>query len=236
MADRKRIGIIGGMGPLATVELFRKLVVLTRAQSDREHIHILIDNFPQVPDRTASILAGGESPVPYILLSADRLVQGGAELLLLPCNTSHYYFDSIEAQLSVPILNMLRLTAAHLQKEGVKRVGLLATDGTIKTGVFEKALTEAGISTLLPDETGQKTVMDTIYLQIKAGEPADSAALTRVMDELRARGCERIVLGCTELPLVFADALPPDTVDPAHLLALEAIRRAGYEVKRKSDQ
>lgn len=230
MTNQKTIGIIGGMGPLATVELFRKLVVLTRAETDREHIHILIDNFPQVPDRTASILAGGESPVPYILQAADRLVQGGAELLLLPCNTSHYYYGEIVSRLPVPLLNMLEITAAYLQKEGVRQVGLLATDGTIKTRVFEKTLSEAGIRTLLPDEYGQKTVMDTIYLQVKAGKAVDRDSLDRVLEKLRSRGAERIVLGCTELPLAFEASLPKDLVDPAHLLALEAIRRAGYEV------
>ena len=227
--DKKTLGIIGGMGPLATVELFRKLVTLTRAQSDREHIHILVDNFPQVPDRTASILDGGESPVPYILEAGGRLVQSGAELLLLPCNTSHYYYGEIASRLPVPLLNMLELTALHLQKEGVHQVGLLATDGTIKTRVFEKALAEVGIRTLLPDEYGQKTVMDVIYLQVKAGKPTDRAALERVLDKLRARGADRIVLGCTELPLAFDGALPEDLVDPAHLLAVEAIRAAGYQ-------
>lgn len=230
MINQKTIGIIGGMGPLATVELFRKLVTLTRARTDREHIHILIDNFPQVPDRTASILSDGESPVPYILGAAERLIQGGAELLLLPCNTSHYYYDEIAAKLSVPVLNMLKLTATYLRSEGVKTVGLLATDGTIGTRVFEKALSEAGIQTLLPNAQDQKTVMDTIYLQVKAGKPTDRQALERVIDALRARGAERTVLGCTELPLVFGQTLPTDLVDPAHLLAIEAIRQAGYEV------
>ena len=231
MIKRKKIGIIGGMGPLATVELFRKLVVLTRAQKDAEHIHIMIDNFPQIPDRTASILAGGESPVPYILDSAERLVRGGAEILLLPCNTSHYYFVEIEKNISVPILNMLRLTSAHLRAQGVGRVALLATDGTIQTKVFEKALSGAGIQAILPDAAGQKTVMDVIYQQVKAGKEADLAALTRVMDALRAQGAERILLGCTELPLAYQNgSLPPDAVDPAHLLALAAIQMAGYEV------
>ncbi len=230
MANQKTIGIIGGMGPLATVELFRKLVTLTRAQTDREHIHILIDNFPQVPDRTASILAGGESPVPYILQAADRLTAGGAELLLLPCNTSHYYFDRIAAQLSVPLLNMLEITAAHLQSAGVQTVGLLATDGTIQTKVFEKALGAVGIRALLPDVQGQARVMDMIYREIKAGKEPNRPSVEQVMDELRARGAERIVLGCTELPLAFDGAMQEDMVDPAHLLALEAIHRAGYEV------
>ena len=231
MAERKTIGIIGGMGPLATVELFRKLVLLTRASSDREHIHILVDNFPQVPDRTASILNGGESPVPYIVQAGERLARSGAELLLLPCNTSHYYYGEIAARLPVPLLNMLQLTALSLQASGVRKVGLLATDGTIKTRVFEKALAEVGIDALLPDESGQKAVMDMIYLQIKAGKEPNRPSLERVMDKLRSRGAERIVFGCTELPLAFDGAMPADAVDPAHILALEAIRQAGYRAK-----
>lgn len=226
---KKTIGIIGGMGPLATVELFHKLVVLTNAASDSEHIHILVDNFPQIPDRTAAILEGSDRPVSHIVEAGNRLIRAGAELLLIPCNTSHYYYDQIAAALSVPVLNMLQLTAVHLQKEGVKRVGLLATDGTIQTRVFANAFAGVGIETLCPDPSGQQMVMHMIYREIKAGKKADCRPIERVMDALRAQGAERIVLGCTELPLAFSPTMKSDMVDPAHLLALEAIRRAGYE-------
>ena len=96
---KKTIGIIGGMGPLATVELFRQLVVMTKAENDREHIHILIDNFPQVPDRTEAILEGSDRPVALIVEAGRRLIAAGAELLLIPCNTSHYYYEKIADEL-----------------------------------------------------------------------------------------------------------------------------------------
>lgn len=226
---KKTIGILGGMGPLATVELFRKLVVLTKAESDREHIHILIDNYPQIPDRTAAILEGSDRPVSFLLEAADRLVQAGADFLLIPCNTSHYYYDAVAAQLPIPVLNMLQITARRLRQEGVNKVGLLATDGTIQTGVYAKAFAEQGIETLCPDPEGQRCVMDMIYGQIKAGKPIHRQPVEEVMDALRASGAQRIILGCTELPLAFSSHMAEDMVDPAHLMALEAIRYAGYK-------
>ncbi len=232
--SKKTIGIIGGMGPMATVDLFRKIVENTAACSDAGHIHILIDNYPQIPDRSAAILQGSDDPVSYILQAADRLIKAGAELLLIPCNTTHYYYDKLAQSLPVPVLNMLQITARKLRQEGIQRVGLLATDGVLRTQVYEKAFAAEGIGVLCPDPQQQKKVMDMIYCQIKAGKPADRAPVEEVMDALRAQGAQRIVLGCTELPLVFCPAVADDIVDPTCLLALEAISCAGYEtVKTK---
>jgi len=228
--NKKTIGIIGGMGPMATVDLFHKIVKLTKAENDKEHIHIIIDNYPQIPDRTAAILESKESPVPYILKSAKNLIKSGAELLLIPCNTSHYYYQEIATALSVPVLNMLRLTAEELKNENVGRVGLLATDGTIKTKVFENMFASLGIETVCPDSIGQSAVMNMIYKEIKAGKTVHCEPVIEVMNQLRKRGAQRIVLGCTELPLAFEQAMTDDMVDPARILAVSAIKQAGYEI------
>lgn len=231
---KKALGIIGGMGPEATLDLFGKLIRHTDASCDAEHIRVYIDCHTGVPDRTRAILAGGESPVPYIAESVEKLAAMGAELLLIPCNTSHYYYDEIAALSPVPVLHMIRITAEALKTEGVARVGILATDGTLRSGVYQQALEAYGIAAVCPDEDDQKTVMSLIYDGIKANAPTfDAAAVERVIAHLREQGAERIVLGCTELPVAFdrygIDS--SDAVDATDLLARAAVVAAGYPLK-----
>ena len=228
---KKTIGIIGGMGPLATVDLYKKIIDMTRADSDREHIHIIIDNYPQIPDRTTAILQGSEAPVPFILESAERLLTAGAQLLTIPCNTSHSFYEKICVGTSLPVLNMLDITAAHLQSEGVKSVGVLATDGTKKTGVYDRALSKFGIEVIYPDDEGQKKVMHLIYHEVKAGKPANLEPICTLMEGMHALGAEKFVLGCTELPIAFCGHMNEDIIDPTQLLAMEAIKAAGYELR-----
>lgn len=232
--QKRAIGIIGGMGPMATHDLFGKLLKHTDAHSDADHIRIYMDCHAGVPDRTKAILAGGESPVPYIVESAEKLASIGAQLLLIPCNTSHYFYDEIAAASPVPVLNMIAETAALLQREGVSCVGLLATDGTVKSGVYQAQLEKHGIRTVCPDEDGQRDVMRLIYDGVKAGaEQFDTAPIAAVLANLRQAGAQRIVLGCTELPIGFADYGIPcaDAVDAADVLAKAAVAAAGYPVK-----
>ena len=233
--SKKAIGIIGGMGPMATLDLFGKLIAHTDASCDAEHIRVYMDCNPGIPDRTAAILSGGASPVPYIVESAGKLAAMGADLLVIPCNTSHYFYDEIAAASPVPVLNMVRQTAQTLAEQGVTRVGVLATDGTMRTGVYERELSACGIETLCPTDNEQKAVMSLIYDGVKAGASTfDTAPIVSLVRRLTADGAERIVLGCTELPIGFSRyGIPLDnTVDPATVLACAAIRAAGYPVKR----
>lgn len=232
--SKKAIGIIGGMGPMATLDLFRKVLDSTDAHSDAEHIRLYMDCHTGVPDRTKAILSGGESPVPYIVESAKKLTAIGAELLLIPCNTSHYFYDEIAAASSVPVLHMIRETAAALKREGVACVGLLATDGTVQAGVYQQELEQAGIRTVCPDAEGQREVMRLIYDGVKAGaDHFDTALLEQELQRMREAGAQRIVLGCTELPIAFANyhIVATDTVDPTDILAKAAVAAAGYPVK-----
>lgn len=231
---KKAIGIVGGMGPEATLDLFGKLIRHTDAACDAEHIRVYIDCHTGVPDRTRAILEGGESPVPYIAESVEKLAAMGAELLLIPCNTSHYYYDEIAALSPVPVMHMIRTTAEALKAEGVRRVGILATDGTLRSGVYQRELSACGIASVCPEGEDQVAVMRLIYDGIKANAPTfDTAAVRRAIDTLRAQGAERIVLGCTELPVAFArygiDA--SDAVDATDILARAAVVAAGYPLK-----
>lgn len=231
---KKTIGIIGGMGPLATADLFKKIIDLTDAHSDGEHLRILIDNNTAIPDRTAAILHGGDSPVPELIKSANALADAGADFLIMPCNTAHYFFDELASATTLPILHMLRLTSEELVAARVQTVGLLATDGTIATGICERLFEQCGIACVKPEEAGQRAVMSMVYDDIKSGRKrTDAAAMQAVFDEMRARGAERFVLACTELPIAFERyAFCVPYVDPTRVLATAAIRFAGGRVKQ----
>lgn len=234
MSDsQKVVGIIGGMGPMATADLFTKIIQFTDAASDAEHIHVLIDNNPKTPDRTSAILRGTESPLPYLVRSAERLSQAGADFLLIPCITSHYFFDALCAEVQIPILNIIEETAKHLLSIGVDKAIVLATDGTRSSGVFDTIFARYGITVLYPSAEAQAVLMDVIYKGVKAGkETFDTSALNAEIERLTASGAEAVVLGCTELPLAAKMyGISGKLVDPTDILARAAILRAGYSVR-----
>jgi len=217
------------MGPLATADLFTKIVSMTKASCDQEHLHVIIDNNTAIPDRTRAILSGGDDPLPQLKASAARLKEAGADFLIMPCNTAHYFHGPLNEYSEIPVLNMLEETALFIKSRGISRVGLLATDGTIQSGVYEKMLTKYGIEVLCPDAEGQKEVMSIIYDGIKAGNTSLSPeGFIEAGKKLLSRGAETLILGCTELPPAFSlyNIDLPHT-DPTLVLAVAAIRYAG---------
>ena len=225
----KTIGIIGGMGPLATVDLFRKLIENTPAQKDSEHLRICIDNNTNIPDRTAAILNGGCDPVPEMVRSAILLEAMGADVLVMPCNTAHYFYDRIVPMTHVPFINMLEETAREVVNQKISVVGLLATDGTIQTGVYDRVLNSYGIRVLHPSEKKQQHVMDLIYNGVKASNyNINLTGFYETLDELEQNGAETLILGCTELPVAFsAFSINRKHIDPTLVLAKCAIKMAG---------
>lgn len=213
----KVVGIIGGMGPAATVELFRRIVAFTPAKRDQEHLRILIDNNPRIPDRTAAILGEGESPLPLLIETARALERAGAELLAIPCNTAHFYLPQVQAAVGVPIVDMIGETV-HAIRESV--VGLLATDGTGRARVYQRACAARGIELLLPSSSDQRRVMDTIY-EIKAGSPPERFRdrMKEIIARLNTRGAEGAIIGCTELSLIPCVAPPVAVYDALDILA-----------------
>ncbi len=228
---KKTIGIIGGMGPMATVDLFKRIVEHTDAKNDAEHIHIIIDNYPQIPDRTTAILAGDNSVVKYLVESGKRLENAGAELLLIPCNTSHYFYDELCRELGVPVINMIRECAKKVQVSGYKKVALLATDGVVFSGIYTSIFAEYEIDVLLPDKNGQKKVMSLIYDEIKAGKEAHPQILKKDLKDLESKGAQAFILGCTELPLAFGTDMSGKFIDPTAVLTEAAINAAGYQYR-----
>ena len=228
---KKVIGILGGMGPLATADLFEKITLHTRAQRDQDHLRVLIDSNTNIPDRTAALLRGGEDPTPQLTASAVLLERMGADVLIMPCNTAHNFYDAIAAAVHIPVLHMIRLTAQALQKRGVTAAGLLATDGTVQTGIYQRTFAGTGIDLMTPEKADQQAIMDMIYRGVKAGAlHYDVSAARRAMEALLRRGAQTLILGCTELPLAETlYHLDYPVTDPTLELALAAIRFAGGE-------
>jgi aspartate racemase len=202
----RMIGILGGMGPEATLDLYRHIISLTPATKDQDHIRLLIYSNPKIPDRTAAIAGKGESPLAYLIESAKILESGGAGIIAMPCNASHHFLPEIRAQIDIPILDMIAETCSRIcvLMPDAKTVGLLATIGTIQSGVYHRTLSGAGIKVLTPNEEDQQEIQAGIA-QVKAGTHKRSTQETfqSIGKRLVEAGAEAIILGCTEIPLAF---------------------------------
>ena len=238
----KTIGIMGGMGPASTVDLMNRIISMTDADSDQEHIPMIVDCNTRIPDRTEAILAGGESPVPEMIASAKRLEAAGADFIVIACHAAHYFVPEIKDKINIPILDMTEETDKLLIIKGVKRAAVLATDGTVQSGLFAHALESVGIRTVYPYENQQKLVMSLVYDHIKQGAsdvselPKDE--ITNLVGDLSNQGAEVLILASTELPIAFSImGLRSDAfVDPTIILAKSAIRMAGASIRKSHDQ
>lgn len=226
----KIIGILGGLGPEATAELFLRIIRATPAKRDQDHLPIIIFNNPQIPDRTAAILYGGESPLIELIKTAQRLERAGADFIIMPCNTAHYYYDELKSSVKIPFLNMIELTVKRVLNvyPNVKLVGLMATTGTVKTGLYQKYFENYGVKVIVPSDEEQHIVMSGIYDGVKAGDlNLGRRLLLDVANKLIANGAELIILGCTEISIVIKNGdLKVPVVDPLQVLAEEAVKLA----------
>ena len=230
---RKAIGIIGGMGPMATADLFTKIIENTAAGTDQEHLHVLIDNNTDIPDRTACILAGSDAPLGPMVESAKRLRDMGADLLLIPCNTAHFFHDGVQAAVDVPVLNMAEISAQYCAAHGFSCVGLLSTAGTVRARIYEPYFEKLGLRLLHPGKVGIDNLMYLIYDEIKAGRTPHPERLYPEIVALEQQGAQAFLLACTELPLVFHDGGRVPFIDPTRLLARAAVAAAGGKLKEE---
>jgi aspartate racemase len=232
----KTIGILGGMGPEATLDLFGKIIASTPAERDQDHLRVVIDSNPKVPDRTAAILAAGESPVPAMKAGLAALQRAGADFVVIPCVSAHYFLDELQGESGLPILSMFEVTAGHIRRQhpDIRKIGMLATSGTLQGGRFREKLGLSGIETLAPEDADQKRVMAAIY-EIKgaaSGRSRDEigAEIRGIAIRLIERGARGIVAGCTEIPLVLKPGdLAVPVFDTLMLLARTAIATAGRQ-------
>ena len=226
----KTVGILGGMGPAATVQLFDLIVHATPAATDQDHLHILINNDTGIPDRTAAILNGGQDPRPRMCQGAQLLEQMGAQLIAMPCNSAHYYWQAIQKSLQVPLLNMIDETARVIKENDpqITQVGILATSGTLTVGMYQDALRKAALTPIEPTEAERAAAMDAIYA-VKAGD-LGTKPRTLLRDAAQAlidRGAQAVIMGCTEIPLVLTDGdLAVPLISSTHVLADAVVREA----------
>ena len=225
MKNNKTLGILGGLGPMATAYFYEMLTAHTQAASDADHIDMVISSRATTPDRTAFIVGRSDNdPRPAMCEDAKRLEQWGCDLIAIPCNTAHYFYDSIQCSVNIPVLNIMRETASHLHRTGIRCAGLLATDGTVQSRTYEKYLSEAGIECVTPNPEDQEQLMHLIYGQIKNGQSADFDIFLKISDGLREKGAEALILGCTELSLIGKEhTLPSFYVDSMEVLAKSTI-------------
>jgi aspartate racemase len=198
----KLLGVLGGMGPLATVDFLQKLIEETPARRDQEHIPVIAYCVPQIPDRPQAITGSGESPLPHMLEGIHSLKRAGAAAIAIACNTAHYWYDDLLTQGGLPIIHIADAACAQLGEPAARRVGLIATDGTIAAGFYQSRLTARGVECLLCDAEDQRALVLPAIEHVKRTELAQAHALaSRAAQHLLDRGAQAIIMGCTEIPL-----------------------------------
>lgn len=235
--SEKVIGVLGGMGPEATLDCFGKIIENTPAGTDQQHLRVIIDSNPKIPDRTAAIVGTGQSPVPAIVKGCQALERAGADFIIIPCVSAHFFIEEIQLQSPLPILSIIDVIAETIARDHpeIHVVGLMATTGTVKGEKFQIRLAEDGIMTVVPDEHDQLKIMAAIY-DIKNAQPQRSraditaeliAAAERLISK-KPDGAQAIIAGCTEIPLAMHQKhLSVPYFDALTILARTAIRKAG---------
>lgn len=226
------VGVLGGMGPAATADFHRKLVAATPARRDQDHVPLLIHSIPQIPDRAASILDGADSPAPALMAVARSLQAAGAELLVMPCNTAHFWYDELRQAVRVPVLHIADPVLDALTKHAsLRRVGLLGTRATMAASLYAKRALQGpprarSIHWLQPDPAVQRDAVDAGIEAVKAHQLGHAERLLQeAARHLVGQGADAIVLACTEIPLVLQYAAVP-VLDATHLLADATVRWA----------
>jgi aspartate racemase len=234
----KTIGIMGGMGPEATAYFYELIIKHTRAEKDQEHIKVIIYSNPEIPPRTDAILKTGPSPTPLLVDGFRRLHDAGADFVVMPCLTAHYFIPEILQQVDLPMINLLDESVRWAKEKipEIRKAGLVASTGTVRSRLFHEAFAQAGIEVFSPEEEEQTHVTEAIFGEqgIKAGFTSGfpKEALMNTAKILIARGADAIVAGCTEVPLVLEDRdIPVPLIEPLRIAAIACILKAGYKLR-----
>lgn len=234
----RTLGILGGVGPLASIYFQQLVVKYTDASTDQEHIPAVVYNDTFIPDRTAYILGKSElDPLPYIEDGFKKLEEAGCDLAVITCNTAHYFLDKFSKDIGIPIVSIIETAVGYVLKNApdVKKIGVIATDGTVQSGVYKKCIEKSGLECEVPDGDDQKAVMDIIYNEVKAGKKGNCGRLMQVVENLRSKGCGAVILGCTELSVINEDnGLTKKysyIVDAMEALAKKCVVLCGKKVK-----
>ena len=226
----RRLGVLGGMGPLATADFMRKVIAATPAERDQDHIPMIVYSVPQIADRSAAILADGESPLPAIVDGIRLLERAGAAAIAIPCNTAHHWYEDLVKASRVPIIHIVDAAARALDARRIatKRLGILGTTGTIASRVYQNRLEALGYACVAPTAADMERLVMKGIGEVKAGRLAEAKTLlTAAADRLFAQDIGAVILGCTEIPLVLDD--PARYVDATDALARAAVSWAMTE-------
>lgn len=200
--NKLKLGIIGGVGPAASAYFYNEITAHTKADCDQDHLDIVMLSHASLPDRTKAIVSGNEKPLIHMLQKdVKTLEQLGVAHIAIPCNTSHYFFKQIQEATKVPLIHMIKESVAYAVNNynQVKKIGIMGTDGTIQMGLYHKECQQLGVIPVSPSAEKQKDVMHIIYNEIKSGKKGSQDLFNGVLEELRAQGCDVIILACTEL-------------------------------------
>ncbi len=229
--QNKVIGIIGGMGPEATLDFFRKILLAHPVSKDQDQIRIIIDCNSKIPDRVTAIFENTEDPTEALIKTAQNLERAGAQLLMIACNAAHYYHEWIQNSVSIPVLNIMKETAIYCQKHfpEVRHFGLLAGSSTVEVGIYPKAFEKTKAKLIMPEPGDQREVMKAIYA-IKAGNLGRNVKdlFLTVSKKLEESGAKAIIIGCTEIPLVIQNGDLPNLsfIDANQVIAEAAVALA----------
>ena len=225
-----KLGILGGLGPAASAYFLEMITEHTKAERDQDHIDILLSSRATTPDRTDFIMGRSDkNPLPVMIRDAKYLESCHVSAIVIPCNTAHYFIEEIRRSVSVPIPSIITETVSHIVRAGYRKAGILATEGTIAAGSYQRECERQGIEWALPSEKGQSELMELIYGDIKRGRHADEEKFRRICDSLLAEGCDTLILGCTELSLINRQIGGDERLtDSLEVLAYTAIKLCGH--------
>jgi aspartate racemase len=233
---KKIVGILGGMGPEATVLAFQKILEHTPAARDQEHLRIIIDNNPKIPERLPAIMGTGTDPIPMMLLSAEALARAGADFIIIPCVTAHYFLRELRQKAALPILSMLDEAASVIRSSqpGIRKIGLLAAEGTMQAGIFKERFDQDGVQTIIPEGEDRLEAQELIFkikdTRTKHNRMEIASRFAEIGKILIRRGAEAILVGCTEISVaVDPGSFAVRGYDALDILAKAAIREAGLE-------
>lgn len=231
----KILGVIGGMGPQASAGFYETVIANTHAEKDQDHINMVIYSHADIPDRTEAIISGkGDEVVRVLQNDVEKLVDFGADYIVMTCNTAHYFIEELKKNKRANFIDMIEETVNYLLQKNIKKVGLLATDGTLLTRIYNDKLEANQIEVVVPSPENQALVMEIIYKQIKSGKAADDSMFEKITKELLEQDVEAIVTGCTELSYYSRiNKLKDPFVDPQKLLAQKCIVLCGEELVKE---
>jgi aspartate racemase len=235
---KKTIGILGGMGPEATEYMFDLIIKNTKVEIDQNHIKVIIYSNPKVPPRTDAILGTGPSPTPYLVEGINVLKQAGADFIIMPCVTAHFFMPDVLKEVPIPFISLLDESVKWAQEHipALKKAGMVSSTGTLISGLFPDIFKKEGIEVFGPEEGEQEKVMDAIFGEkgIKAGFTSGhpKETIVNIARVLAGRGADAIIAGCTEVPLVLKEEdIPVPLIEPMKIVTLTSIKEAGYEIK-----